>query len=138
MLGKLLGREEPSISQREAGRANGQSSWVPPGTGAAPSFPLPSPAPSLPSTDSEPAAGVVERTPSSDDVDVITSADSLPLFTRKMYDDDLVRMPPSIRQKVCPIEVTAPGVEGNKRGKFAVICTADFVADDYVEELRKR
>ncbi|CAB3734906.1 hypothetical protein LMG22037_05915 [Paraburkholderia phenoliruptrix] len=137
MLGKLLGREEPAISQREAGRANGQSSWVPPGTGAAPSFPLSSPAPALPSTDSEPAAGVVERTPSSDDVDVITSADSLPLFTRKMYDDDLVRMPPSIRQKVCPVEVTAPGAEGNKRGKFAVICTADFVADDYVEELIK-
>lgn len=41
-----------------------------------------------------------EPAPVGDTVEIITTVDALPLFTRKMYDDDLVQMPPSMRQNI--------------------------------------
>lgn len=70
-----------------------------------------------------------------DDSVVISTVDALPLFTRKMYDDDLVQMPPSMRQCVCPVEVSPPNADGKKRGEYAIILTKDMRNDDYVDEL---
>ncbi|HGF4014098.1 Flp pilus assembly complex ATPase component TadA [Burkholderia cepacia] len=77
-----------------------------------------------------------EPAPGGDAVEIITTVDALPLFTRKMYDDDLVQMPPSMRQNICPVEVVPPNSEGGKKhGEYAIILTKEMLNDDYVDEL---
>lgn len=48
---------------------------------------------------------------------IVNTSDDLPLFSRTLY--DTLKMQPSVRKLVCPIEVLPPN--GSSKGKFALI-----------------
>lgn len=137
MLNRILNRGEASVNRAEPVIGNpvdivSSGAWVPPSSpGGTPQGTV-----TIDSDAAEiatPSIGPQDR--DADDSVVISTVDALPLFTRKMYDDDLVQMPPSMRQCVCPVEVSPPNAEGKKRGEYAIILTKDMRNDDYVEEL---
>lgn len=137
MLKKMFGgRDEPSlvVAESSAGREPSvretARGWTPPNASSSGGF-----APPVQDVTFVVSDERDERQDTLVETEVITNADDLPQFTRKMYDDDLVQMPPSFRQKICPIEVRQPGTEGKKQGAFAIIVTADFRGEEYVDEL---
>ena len=137
MLNRILNRGEASGNRTEPAIANpvdvvSPAGWVPPSSQSVNH----SGAASIdPTVGGDSSSRSVQREVGGDDSVVISTVDALPLFTRKMYDDDLVQMPPSMRQCVCPVEVSPPNAEGKKRGEYAIILTKDMRNDDYVEEL---